>query len=223
MGAMTSRFLCTLANGIVIAALCLPARAQETAKTAISSAAEHVVAQKAVLPGVPNFGQVTPSLFRGAQPSEDGFGALAKMGVGIVVDLRGDSDDERERVTKLGMEYIAIPSHCSRMTEDGVAKFLTIVRDHPNKKVFVHCKYGVDRTGMMVAAYRISRGWTAEESRREMESFGFSVKHRMVCPGLSSFQANFPSAFANSSAFENLRPSTTSIAADQATGSLSKN
>jgi tyrosine-protein phosphatase SIW14 len=207
MSAMASRFLRTLASGIVIGGLCLPARAQETTKTAVSSAAEHVFAQKVVLPGVPNLGEVTPSLFRGAQPSDDGFGALAKMGVGVVVDLRGDSDDERERVTKLGMEYIAIPSHCSRMTEDGIAKFLTVVRDHPDKKVFVHCRYGVDRTGMMVAAYRISQGWTAEESRREMESFGFSVKHRMVCPGLSSFQANFPSTFANSSAFENLRPS----------------
>ncbi|MGB9244307.1 MAG: tyrosine-protein phosphatase [Candidatus Acidiferrales bacterium] len=207
MSGMTSKFLRTLANGIFIAALCLPTRAQEATKTAGSSVAEHTGPQKVVLPGVPNFGQVTPSLFRGAQPSDDGFGALAKMGVGIVVDLRGDSDDEREQVTKLGMEYVAIPSHCSRMTEDGVAKFLTLVRDHPDKKVFIHCKYGVDRTGMMVAAYRISQGWTAEESRREMESFGFTVRHRMVCPGLSSFESNFPSAFASSSAFENLRPS----------------
>ncbi len=206
MSAMASKYVRTLAIGIAMAAVCLPARAQE-AKAAVSSAAEHVFAQKVALPGVPNFGQVTPSLFRGAQPSDDGFGALAKMGVGIVVDLRGDSDDERERVTKLGMEYVAIPSHCSHMTEDGVAKFLTLMRDHPDKKVFIHCKYGVDRTGMMVAAYRISQGWTAEESRREMESFGFSVRHRMVCPGLSSFESNFPSAFANSSAFENLRPS----------------
>jgi tyrosine-protein phosphatase SIW14 len=207
MSGMASKFLCTLANGIVVTALCLPARAQEITKTAASSAVENVFAQKAVLPGVPNFGQVTPSLFRGAQPSDDGFSALAKMGVGIVVDLRGDSDDERERVTKLGMEYIAIPSHCSRMTEDGVAKFLTIVRDHPDKKVFVHCKHGMDRTGMMVAAYRISQGWTAEESRREMESFGFSAERSMACPSLSSFQANFASDFASSSAFENLRPS----------------
>jgi protein tyrosine phosphatase (PTP) superfamily phosphohydrolase (DUF442 family) len=209
MNKMASKFLRTLAIGIAMAALSLPACAQETTKTAVTSAAEHVFAQKVVLSGVPNFGQVTPSLFRGAQPSDDGLGALAKMGVGVVVDLRGDSDNERERVTKLGMEYIAIPSHCSHMTEDGIAKFLGVMRDHPDKKVFVHCKYGVDRTGMMVAAYRISQGWTAEESRREMESFGFSVKHRMVCPGLSSFESNFPSAFANSSAFENLRPSAT--------------
>jgi hypothetical protein len=84
----------------------------------------------------------------------------------------------------------------------------------------------VDRTGMMVAAYRISQqGWTAEESRREMESFGFSLKHRMVCHGLGSFESDFPSAFANSSAFESLRPSAAggSTAASQATASLSKN
>jgi hypothetical protein len=110
------------------------------------------------------------------------------------------------------------------MTDDGIAKFLTILRDHPDKKVFVHCRYGVDRTGMMVAAYRISQGWTAEESRHEMESFGFSLKHRMVCHGLGSFESNFPSTFANSSAFENLRPSAAgSTAANQATASLSEN
>src|SRR5580692_10684977 len=203
---VTLRFAKTLQIGIAGLILCGSAGAQENPKAAVA-AAERVLTQKVALQGVPNFGQVTASLFRGAQPSDDGFGALAKMGVGIVVDLRGDSDNERERVTKLGMEYVAIPSQCSHMTDDGIAKFLTILRDHPDKKVFVHCKYGVDRTGMMVAAYRISQGWTAEESRREKESFGFSFKHRMICHGLDSFEANFPNAFANSSAFESLRPS----------------
>jgi tyrosine-protein phosphatase SIW14 len=223
MSTMPSKFASMLAIGTAAAVLCVPTRAQEAAKPANPPAAEHVFAQKVILPGVANFGQVTSSLFRGAQPSDDGFASLAKMGVGVVVDLRGDSDNERERVTKLGMEYVAIPSQCSHMTDDGIAKFLRILRDHPDKKVFVHCRYGVDRTGMMVAAYRISLGWTAEESRREMESFGFSLKHRVVCHGLGSFESNFPSAFANSSAFENLRPSPGgSTAVNQATASLSQ-
>jgi protein tyrosine phosphatase (PTP) superfamily phosphohydrolase (DUF442 family) len=223
MSEMISKFARTLAIGIIGLILSSPAHAQENPKPAIA-AMEHVFAQKLSMQGVPNFGQVSPTLFRGAQPSDDGFDALAKLGVGIVVDLRGDSDNERDRVRKLGMEYVAIPSQCSHMTDDGIAKFLTVLRDHPDKKVFVHCKYGVDRTGMMVAAYRISHGWTAEESRREMESFGFSIKHRVVCHGLGSFESNFPSAFANSAAFENLRPSVDgSAAADQATASLSKN
>jgi tyrosine-protein phosphatase SIW14 len=220
---MVLRFAKTLQIGIAGLILCGSAGAQENPKPAVA-AAERVSAQKLALQGVPNFGQVTASLFRGAQPSDDGFGALAKMGVGIVVDLRGDSDNERERVTKLGMEYVAIPSQCSHMTDEGIAKFLTIFRDHPEKKIFVHCRQGVDRTGMMVAAYRISQGWTAEESRREMESFGFSLTHRMVCHGLGSFEANFPSTFANSSAFENLRPTAAgSTTANQATASLSEN
>jgi protein tyrosine phosphatase (PTP) superfamily phosphohydrolase (DUF442 family) len=222
MSEMISRVARTLVIGVAGAILCLSAGAQENAKPASASTAEHVLAQKVFLSGVPNFGQVTPSLFRGAQPTDDGFGALAKMGVGIVVDLRGDSDNERERVTKLGMQYVAIPSQCSHMTDEGIAKFLTILRDNPDKKVFVHCKYGVDRTGMMVAAYRISLGWTAEESRREMESFGFSLKHRMVCHGLGSFESNFPNAFANSTAFEDLRPSTLSVTAPNQQASASQ-
>jgi protein tyrosine phosphatase (PTP) superfamily phosphohydrolase (DUF442 family) len=220
---MTLRFAKTLQIGIAGLMLCASAHAQDNPKPTVAPL-ERVLAQKVALTGVQNFGQVTTSLFRGAQPSDDGFSALAKMGVGIVVDLRGDSDNERERVTKLGMEYVAIPSQCSHMTEEGIAKFLTILRDHPDKKVFVHCRQGVDRTGMMVAAYRISQGWTAEESRREMESFGFSLKHRMVCHGLGSFESNFPGTFASSAAFENLRPSAIeSSGANQAAASLSKN
>ena len=218
---MTLKFANALQVGIAGLMLCGSAHAQENPKPAVA-AVEHVFAQKLAVQGVPNFGQVSPSLFRGAQPSGDGFQALAKMGVGIVVDLRGEGDNEREQVTRLGMEYVALPSQCSHMTAEGIAKFLTILREHPDKKVFVHCHYGVDRTGMMVAAYRISQGWTAEESRREMESFGFSFKHRMVCHGLGSFESNFPSAFANSAAFENLRPSADGSTAVQAAASLSK-
>jgi tyrosine-protein phosphatase SIW14 len=197
----------TLEVVILAASLCIPLHAQETIRPAASPTVAHEFAHRVALPGLGNFAEVTPSLYRGAQPSELGFATLAKMGIGIVVDLRGDRDNEREQVTKLGMRYVAIPSQCSRMNDEGIAKFLTILHDNPDKKIFVHCRYGVDRTGMMVAAYRISQqGWTAEESRREMESFGFSFTHRMVCPGLGSFESNFPSAFANSSAFENLRP-----------------
>jgi protein tyrosine phosphatase (PTP) superfamily phosphohydrolase (DUF442 family) len=207
MKGVNPKLLRALAMGLLAASLCSAAGAQDPSKSANPAPAEHVFAQKIVLNGVPNPGEVTPLLFRGAQPSAEGFSALSKMGIGIVIDLRGERDGERERVTALGMQYIAIPSHCSHMNDEGVAKFLTILRDNPDKKIFVHCVYGVDRTGMMIAAYRMAQGWTADESRREMESFGFSRKHRAMCPGLASFESRFPSAFANNSAFENLRPS----------------
>src|ERR1700747_2859969 len=84
---MTLRFAKTLQIGIAGLILCGSAGAQENPKPAVVSP-ERVFAQKIALQGVPNFGQVTASLFRGAQPSDDGFGVLAKMGVGIGVDLR---------------------------------------------------------------------------------------------------------------------------------------
>jgi tyrosine-protein phosphatase SIW14 len=198
---------CALLIAVLAVSLSAAASAQQTPNPATPSVSERAFAQKLLLNGVPNFGGISPTLFRGAQPSQEGFNGLAKMGVEIVINLRGDQNNEQEQVVKLGMRYVSIPSQCSHMTDDGIAKFLSILRQNPDKKIFVHCQFGVDRTGMMIAAYRIvEQGWTAEESRREMEAFGFSRSHRMICPGLAAFESSFPNAFANDSAFDNLRP-----------------
>lgn len=164
-------------------------------------------ARQLAVQGVPKLAEVSPELYRGAQPTEQGFENLAKMGINIIVDLRGDRDYEREEVNKLGMDYIAIPSNCQSPRDEAFAKFLTIVRENPAKKVFVHCRLGVDRTGMSIAAYRIGvDGWTAPQAMAEMERLGFSRFHRMICPGLSDYEEKFPSAFKADPVFQNLRP-----------------
>src|SRR5690349_6952199 len=72
-----------------------------------AASAEHSPAKKLTLPGVKNFGEVTPLLYRGAQPSPEGFKALAGMGIDIVVDARlSGKDAERKTVTGLGMQYV---------------------------------------------------------------------------------------------------------------------
>jgi hypothetical protein len=40
------------------------------------------------IPGVPNAGSVSGTLFRGAQPNSSAFAGLQKFGVNIVVDFR---------------------------------------------------------------------------------------------------------------------------------------
>jgi|SRR5215472_220761 len=140
-----------LALGILMVSLCVPIHAQEAGTAVTAPVVAHELAHRFALPGLGNFAQVTPFLYRGAQPSELGFATLAKMGVGIVVDLRGDRDNEREQVAKLGMQYVAIPSQCSRMNDEGVAKFLTILRNNPDKKVFVHCRYDGRRLSNLAA------------------------------------------------------------------------
>jgi protein tyrosine/serine phosphatase len=146
-------------------------------------------------------------LYRGAQPSEEGFANLGKLGINIVVDLRGSRASERRLVTGLGMKYVAIPWHCFGPRDEHFAKFLKLLRDNPGKKVFVHCRLGDDRTGMEIAAYRMAeQGWTAEEARREMEVFGVNWFHRSICPRLGRYEESFPKRFKSSPEFRELRP-----------------
>jgi len=189
----------------IIAAVFIVTRAQ--VPTPVTSVTRHAFAQKLSLEGVPVFAQVTPTLYRGAQPTEEGFRNLADMGVTIVVDQRG-SRSEREQVTKLGMQYVAIPWHCPLPEDTVFARFLTLLRGNPGAKVFVHCLTGQDRTGMQIAAYRMAeQSWSAQEAMDEMEAFGFSRTHRWRCPSLSSYEERFPQRFRESPAFKDLRAS----------------
>lgn len=143
--------------------------------------------------GLPNFGVVSDRLYRGAQPDENGFAELARLGIAIVVDLRrgqGKIARERALVQSLGMHHVSIPwSGHDEPDPEQVAQFLRLLRDNPQRKVFVHCRRGAERTGVMVACYRISReGWPPERAQAEMEAFGF----RRRFAHLTRFVREFP-------------------------------
>jgi protein tyrosine phosphatase len=55
--------------------------------------------------------------------------------------------------------------------DDHVAHFLAISRSQP-KPMFVHCRSGQNRTGVMVAAYKVFDGADIEETISEMERYG---------------------------------------------------
>ena len=187
----------------------------QTASTGPAGNAEGPISQRLPLSGVPNFGEVTTHLLRGGQPTSAGFEELSKRGVGLVISLRGESKVERAEVEKLGMQYLSIPWHCAYPKDRQVAEFLKVVRANSDKKIFVHCRLGVDRTGLMIASYRIAeQGWTAARAHREMAAFGFDGFHSMICPGLASYEAGFPTRFEKDAAFEPLRP-TPAAAASQ--------
>jgi tyrosine-protein phosphatase SIW14 len=153
--------------------------------------------------GVPNFGEITPTLYRGGLPSAAGFEALARMGVKIVVDTHAASKSEEQQVQKLGMQYVAIPWHCPWPKDEVFAKFLKLLRENEGKRVFVHCRLGDDRTGMMTAAYRMAEeGWSADEAMKEMQAFGFSWAHHYTCPGLARYEREFPERLMNSPALK---------------------
>jgi protein tyrosine/serine phosphatase len=170
---------------------------------------ERTIARKLALQGVPKLGEVSPALYRGAQPTHQGFQKLAEMGINIVVDLRERGrKGEDQLVTSLGMRFVAIPWNCFHPKDADMARFLQLLRDNRGKKIFVHCQTGDDRTGMMIAAYRMAeQGWTAKEAMKEMEAYGFTSTHHVYCPGLSSYEERFPERFKTAAAFHDLRSS----------------
>jgi tyrosine-protein phosphatase SIW14 len=171
-------------------------------------APQHAIGTKRMVKGLPNFGEVTPNLYRGAQPSAEGMEALKKMGVEVVVDLRGRaSKNEKAAAERLGMQYVSIPSHCPFPKDEPLVRFLKVMRENRGKKVFVHCRLGDDRTGMAVAAYRMSeQGWSADEALAEMKAFGFSTLHQAMCPGLEGYEKGFPKRLREDPAFQKLSP-----------------
>lgn len=215
---MRTRNQAALAGIIALATILSAAtRAQAPASRRDASTAPStagVYATRIEIAGVPGFAEVTPNLYRGHQPTEDGFANLAKMGIQIDVDLRlSRKGDERKRVTALGMQYVSIPWFCMRPNDQAFAKFLQLLRDNPDKKIFVHCRVGDDRVGMNIAAYRMAeQGWTAEEARKEMVEFGANWFHRRICPGLGRYEKEFPQRFRTKPAFAQLRAEKSAVA-----------
>jgi len=205
---MTRSGYCVGVFALSLTTICITAGATWAAKRATPlTRQERTVAPKLTVAGVPNLGEVNSTLYRGAQPTQAGFENLARMGVALVVDLRERGiKQERKQVTGLGMRYVALPWFCLHPEDATIARFLTLLRENRGQKVFVHCQTGDDRTGMMIAAYRMAEEeWTAEEAMKEMVAFGFTSSHHLTCPGLSAYEATFPQRCKTSPAFRSLR------------------
>jgi tyrosine-protein phosphatase SIW14 len=127
---------------------------------------------------VRNFHEVTPFLFRGGQPGHEGIVELANAGMKTVICLRWGPKTiaaEKAAVEAARMHFISIPMYYWRLPGIEVtAQFLELVDDEKNWPLFVHCFHGADRTGLLIAMYRITRqGWHVDDAYKEMKQCGF--------------------------------------------------
>ena len=126
-------------------------------------------------PGIDNFDQVDAHVYRGGQPSAQGFQYLAKIGVKTIIDLReadGRAQAEERMVTGAGMKYINVPmTGLTPPTDAEITKILGLMEDGQSGPVFVHCKRGADRTGAVVAAYHIDHdNWDNAKALRDAKA-----------------------------------------------------
>ncbi len=141
--------------------------------------------------GIPNFGQVNERLYRGAQPDELGIRNLKRLGVKLIINLRMPKEAlkvEQDQAAANGIIYTNVPlAGVGRPTDAQVAKILSLIESSPSP-VFVHCEHGCDRTGTIIACYRIQHDqWSGAAALQEAREYGMSKLER----GMRSFVLDF--------------------------------
>lgn len=144
--------------------------------------------------GVPNLVQVAPGVWRSGQPTSAGAWAyLQSIGIKRVVKLNFDDEGSDVGATKIGMEVIPLPIEPNGdvltvfQKPDGkrLSSAVAVLGEgNAESAVLVHCTHGQDRTGLVVAIYRIQHdGWRKSAARREMIARGFHSE----LPGLEEY------------------------------------
>jgi protein tyrosine phosphatase (PTP) superfamily phosphohydrolase (DUF442 family) len=121
---------------------------------------------------VQNLYKIEDGFYRGARPTADGFKELAGLGVKTVIDLSSGGD---EPLVKDGsLRLVHVPMHAWSLRDDRVLEALKVMADPANRPLMVHCQHGADRTGALVALYRVVvQGWTKEKAVEEMARGGY--------------------------------------------------
>lgn len=127
--------------------------------------------------GVGNFQKVDEHVYRGAQPTAEGFGNLSKLGIKTVIDLREPGDRskwEQQVVAAAGMRYVSVPMRgMATPSNESMIKVLGLMEDSNSGPVFVHCRRGADRTGGVIACYRVEHDkWKSDRAIAEARAMG---------------------------------------------------
>jgi protein tyrosine phosphatase (PTP) superfamily phosphohydrolase (DUF442 family) len=135
-------------------------------------------------------------VYRSGQLNADGFRAARDLhGIRTVVCLRDDDPDpdvdlsflpchgtikESELCRQLGLRFVYItPDLVSRRQvpvrrPEAIERFLEVMDDADSYPVLIHCNAGLNRTGVLVAVYRMEyQGWSRAEAFRETLEKGF--------------------------------------------------
>jgi protein tyrosine phosphatase (PTP) superfamily phosphohydrolase (DUF442 family) len=121
--------------------------------------------------GAPNLHKVTDGLYRGAQPTKEGFKNLERLGIKTVVNLRSLHADDLRGTSLKG---VRIRMEAWDPEFEQIVRVMNILSDPSGAPYFVHCQHGADRTGMVMAVYRMAvQSWSKDDAITEMIDGGY--------------------------------------------------
>jgi len=121
---------------------------------------------------LPNLHRVTPMIYRSAQPESGADTSINALGIRTVISLRFSRDDPS---LFPNVERIHAPIESWDVDHDEILVALRALIDPANQPVLLHCRHGADRTGTVIAAYRmVVEGWSADAAIEEMRDGGYN-------------------------------------------------
>ena len=121
-----------------------------------------------------NLYQVDHHLYRSQQPTLSDVALLQRLQIGTIINLRhSQTDQDLSGIAPLTLIHVPMQTWAISSAEIAQA-LLQINRNRPQSGVLVHCQHGADRTGVVIAMYRIIyQHWTINAARDEMKHGGF--------------------------------------------------
>jgi protein tyrosine phosphatase (PTP) superfamily phosphohydrolase (DUF442 family) len=154
------------------------------------------------------FAKIDDQLYRGGLPSKTDLQSLKALGIKTDIDLMGEVPvfdtflvaREKRWAKEVGIKFVNVQvptGHVplkKKISDATATAFLKVALDPANQPVYVHCVHGRDRTGTMVAVYRmVKHKYSNEQAFAEMRSFGFTPEDY---PSLAAFVKSYKPAVA---------------------------
>lgn len=119
-----------------------------------------------------NFWKINDTIYRCEQPQKKDFGYLNNLGIRAVLNLRTCHTDKRFIKNFNIVEY-NVKMKAGNFDDKEIIESIRAIRDSP-KPLIVHCWHGSDRTGVVIAMFRIIyQNWTKEQALLELQNGGY--------------------------------------------------
>lgn len=129
-----------------------------------------------------NFWKLNDTLYRSEQPDKTDFIYLNSIGIKSVLNLRSNHID-KELIGDLTIIEYNVEMDAEKFSDNEIIEALKAIQTSP-KPILVHCRHGSDRTGVVIAMYRIIfQNWTKEQALLELQNGGY---------GFHTIYANIP-------------------------------
>ena len=130
-----------------------------------------------------NFYKIDDELYISKQPTSKDLDTIKKLGIKSILSFMQYHDDSDIFQKDSNITLYSIKIKTSKMSTDDIKQSLEIIKNAP-KPILIHCWHGSDRTGVVVASYRIiKQKWSKKDAIDEFENGGYGY-HATIYPQL---------------------------------------